>query len=103
MAADFKTTFGGDPYISAEVALSASSLSVEVVSEIISWASKIRKIGTISVEECKANVGPFLGVFPVNVDIQGAVDSMSGEVTFSVDYVNSDWSKSWKSWFIIEE
>jgi len=103
LAAEHWECFSDSSHIPAEVSLSVSSLSIEVVSEIISWISKVREADFTDVMNYKVNVGPFSGIFPVNAEIKEDVDSMSGEVTFSIDCVNYEWFNSWKSWFIIEE
>lgn len=103
LAAEHWECFNNNSNTPTEIVLSASSLSIEVISEIISWIGKTREIGVMGVGEYKADVGPFLGIFPLNAEIKEDVDSISGEVTFNIDHVNFDWFNSWKSWFIIEE
>ena len=101
---DIEIIFGGDPRSSpTEIVLSISLLSIEVLSEIISWVNRVKKVGIVNVGEYKVDVGPFLGVFPVNVEIREDIDSRSGEMTFNVDSIDYQWYNSWKSWFIIEE
>lgn len=101
---DIEIIFGGNSHSPpTEIILSISLLSIEVLSEIISWGNKAKKVGIIDAGEYKADVGPFLGVFPVNVEIREDMDSRSGEITFSIDFIDYKWYDSWKSWFIIEE
>lgn len=103
LAAEHWECFRNNSNIPIEIVLSVSSLSIEVISEIISWIGKAREISVMGVREYKVDVGPFLGIFPLNAEIKEDVDSLSGEVTFNIDCVNYDWFNSWKSWFIIEE
>lgn len=103
LAAEHWECLRDKPNTPTEIVLSVSSLSIEVVSEIISWIGKAREIGVMDVREYKVDVGPFLGIFPLNAEVKEDMDSISGEVTFNIDHVNYDWFNSWKSWFIIEE
>lgn len=104
LGTDIEIIFGDEPHSPpTEIVLSISLLSIEVLSEIISWIGKTREIGVMGVREYKADVGPFLGIFPLNVDIKEDMSSMSGEITFSIDFIDYKWYDSWKSWFIIEE
>jgi len=74
-----------------------NELQLKFVQEIVDWIHFCYD-SCQKPSDYKANVGPFLGIFPTQVTFEE-----EGEVTFSIDCFDGTWSRSWKSWFLSVE
>ena len=66
---------------------------LELFKECVKWYKLITDNYSL---EMKLNVGYFIGLFPVEIDI------MKNEVNFIADAYNEN-NQDWKDWFVMEE
>ena len=77
-----------------EISLSLNlSNDLNLFKECVKWADIIMNEYTI---EMKTNVGPFVGLFPIKINMN------NNTVTFTADEYNNK-NQNWKDWFIMED
>lgn len=79
-------------YKEIELSLDLSN-DLDIFKECAKWADIITNESIIKM---KTNIGPFVGLFPVEINI------MKNSVTFTADEYNPN-NQNWKDWFIMEE
>lgn len=92
-----KIDFGGKAIsipLYQEVELSLNlNVNFDLLKECISWYELIKDSFC---SEMKADIGHFMGLYPIEIDIIKSV------VTFTADSFNLN-NQTWKDWFITEE
>ena len=75
-----------------------------LIKEVGSWLDMSREDNQLFVnQKIAANVGPFLGVFPVSMKLHMTNEEEYAIVTFSFDYFDRSLSRSWQDWFVLPE
>jgi len=82
-----------DPMFAVVKTKLVNTLQLKVVQELVNWFQFC--YDNFIPSDYKANVGPFSGVFPTEINFDE-----EGEAIFSVDQTDNDWFNSWKSWFL---